>query len=682
MGKGGEASDPTAAGNLQDDAAYTPFLQDSFNATEFASDALAGSHTTAQAQTRMLQDRIQGLQLSLREEVLRRRPEVLQQAAQLRDTETAMQGISLTVETVQSALQRAKALIMEPYGQLQLKTQQLRNLHSTVEILRHVIQRLKLVTKLKQQIDAKSGGYQDLAKAAKLLADIDIIGSEADLAGIDVVEADSEFLHSTWQDVQGQAEAALQHGIETLSQAEVGSALQVYFNLGLLRKAVSDPLDYHTRQFGSSIKDTLDPKKLSAGAGSPASTPDGSRPGHGHATTKWQEHLWQKLGMLMEKLRVSIVAVWHMQRVLAKKRDPLTHVLFIDECLDETSPLPSEHIWTSLTALLTEGLAAAAAPVKGGFIREALTTHYPRLAALLEETFRRIVQDTDVKGVMPAVTAEQQAELIDTASPFQNAYLGASLTRMSDAVTAAFPGTSRTLTSSAELQKCIARMHDEVRVVADSPRLSALTARTVGKALQLMAEKAEYMTFAGPEMRQVGGPSSSGQQRNMRLCSQLQEVHRSLLTLLPRMQPHAAAALMAPLEAVQAVAIEAVMPIFKAMVEAAEEIILRLHSEGFADEGQQGMTQASAYMQALTTHLTHCRAEYLSQFHPAPSPQVPSFVSALTERMACRVVVFFVRHASLVRPLSNDGKLRLAKVSACLCACLSVCLPACLPACL
>ena len=52
---------------------------------------------------------------------------------------------------------------------------------------------------------------------------------------------------------------------------------------------------------------------------------------------------------------------------------------------------------TSLTTLLTEGLAAAAAPVKGGFIREALTTHYPRLAALLQETFRRIVQDTDVK---------------------------------------------------------------------------------------------------------------------------------------------------------------------------------------------------------------------------------------------------------------------------------------------
>lgn len=68
----------------------------------------------------------------------------------------------------------------------------------------------------------------------------------------------------------------------------------------------------------------------------------------------------------------------------------------------------------------------------------------------------------------------------------------------------------------------------------------------------------------------------------------------------------------APLDAVQGVAMEAVMPIFKAMVEAAEEIILRLHSESFGEGGQQGMTQASAYMQALTSHLTHCRSTYPS----------------------------------------------------------------------
>ena len=61
---------------------------------------------------------------------------------------------------------------------------------------------------------------------------------------------------------------------------------------------------------------------------------------------------------------------------------------------------------------------------------------------------------------------------------------------------------------------------------------------------RMHAESLSVGNGAGPEMRQVAGACSPGQQRNMKLCSQLQEVHRSLLTLLPRMQPPAAAALM------------------------------------------------------------------------------------------------------------------------------------------
>jgi hypothetical protein len=45
---------------------------------------------------------------------------------------------------------------------------------------------------------------------------------------------------------------------------------------------------------------------------------------------------------------------------------------------------------------LAEALSAAANPAKGGFVREALTNHYPRLAALLDDTLQRIKQDTEV----------------------------------------------------------------------------------------------------------------------------------------------------------------------------------------------------------------------------------------------------------------------------------------------
>lgn len=53
-------------------------------------------------------------------------------------------------------------------------------------------------------------------------------------------------------------------------------------------QAVSELLEQHSQQFGSSVKDILDPKKLSAGAGRPVSSAEGPRAPHGSATSKWQ----------------------------------------------------------------------------------------------------------------------------------------------------------------------------------------------------------------------------------------------------------------------------------------------------------------------------------------------------------------------------------------------------------
>ena len=58
------------------------------------------------------------------------------------------------------------------------------------------------------------------------------------------------------------------------------------------------------------------------------------------------------------------------------------------------------------------------------------------------------------------------------------------------------------------------------------------------------------------------------------------------------------------------------------------------------------------------------RLEYLSKFSPAASAQNAASVgAALTQRFASRMIIFFVRQASLLRPLSQAGKLQLAKVN-------------------
>ena len=66
-----------------------------------------------------------------------------------------------------------------------------------------------------------------------------------------------------------------------------------------------------------------------------------------------------------------------------------------------------------------------------------------------------ICPHAQIQGVLPAVFPDQLLQLLNATAPFQNAYLGACLSRMSDSVVAAFPGGTRSLPSPADVQKCI-----------------------------------------------------------------------------------------------------------------------------------------------------------------------------------------------------------------------------------
>ena len=50
-----------------------------------------------------------------------------------------------------------------------------------------------------------------------------------------------------------------------------------------------------------------------------------------------------------DSLHSAAVAVWHLQRVLAKKRDPLSHTLFSDALEAAGAPSPLESFWCALS---------------------------------------------------------------------------------------------------------------------------------------------------------------------------------------------------------------------------------------------------------------------------------------------------------------------------------------------
>ncbi|GLI63871.1 hypothetical protein VaNZ11_006987 [Volvox africanus] len=701
MGKGGESTDTdqhSVSNSIGEDllhlSRFAPFLQTNFNVSEFTSKVLGGLHTTASAQSDQLRDGVHQLETALSGEVVTRNKELLGHVRRMLDAENSVRDVVLSVESLQSAVRRIRAEVAGPYEQIKHKTQQLRNIHATVDILRHVIHRLKLAQKLRAQL-AVPAAQLDLAKAAKLITDIRAVDAEADLSGIDAVAADAEFLESARKSVHEQAEGALIEGVESLSQARVGSALQVIFNLNELQQAVSALLSRHLYEIDRALRNALDSRHLAAQAaggagtmgpgsvlGAPAGGATGSA-GRGGAAPGAQDRMWQALRDVFEQVSSSTVAVWHLQRVVAKKRDPLSHVCFLDVLVAPGEPLLVARFWSDVVRATLDAFASVAKPGKGGFVRETLTAAYPRLAGLIEAMFERLTAETTIKGVLPAVGPPQLQQLLAATGPFQTAFMAGCLSRLTDAVAAAFPGSSRQLPSATEVQKCIGLIHEELKVGSSSPQLAAMMAATAAKALNLLAERAEYSAASGPELRQLvpsittaaadgssaarggitAGPNAA-QLRNIALCSQLQETHRSLSTLLTRLPPTAVPALGGALAAVQATAVDAVAPIFRAVVEACEERLLQMHEwPGYRAGAAEGpeVTSTSPHVAEVAALLADFRSEFLSRFVPPPTPSVSSCVGSLVERMACRLLVFFVRHASLLRPLTQAGKLLVAK---------------------
>lgn len=144
-------------------------------------------------------------------------------------------------------------------------------------------------------------------------------------------------------------------------------------------------------------------------------------------------------------------------------------------------------------------------------------------------------------------------------------------------------------------------------------------------------------------------------------CCSLQEGKSRGAALLQRAVPRVQV-LCDGLEHVQSHALEAVLPIFRAVAGEAEAILLSMHELDWVETQGGAVAQPSPYVRRLADVCRRFRADFLSHFVPQPSPSVPSFAALLCQRLAGRLLTFFVRHVALLKPLAQPGKLQLAKV--------------------
>ncbi|KAJ1385319.1 Conserved oligomeric Golgi complex subunit 5 [Sesbania bispinosa] len=662
---------PTSAANassaldsLASDPIFSAFLSPSFSSTSFSSAALSSGSPASTAEK--LHHAIRLLENQLRSEVLSRHHELLSQLSSLHHAEHALSTLRSALSSLQSSVRRLRSELSDPHRAIAAKTAQLSNLHRTTELLQHSVRALRLSKKLRDLMAAEPEKL-DLAKAAQLHSEILSLCDEYDLTGIDVVEEELAWVRESGDRLRNEAMKVLERGMEGLNQAEVGTGLQVFYNLGELKVTVEQVINKYKGMGAKSVSVALDMKAISGSGGSgfgPGGIRGAGTPQIG-AGAKAREALWQRLGNCMDQLHSIAVAVWHLQRVLSKKRDPFTHVLLLDEVIQEGDPMLTDRVWEAIAKAFASQMKSAF--TASSFVKEIFTMGYPKLYSMIENLLERISRDTDVKGVLPAINSSGKEQIVSAVEIFQTAFLGHCLSRLSDLVNSVFPMSSRgSVPSKEQISRIISRIQEEIEAVQVDARLTLLVLREIGKVLLLLAERVEYQISTGPESRQVSGPATPAQLKNFTLCQHLQDVHSRISSMLKGMPSIAADVLSASLGAICGVACDSVTSLFQAMLDRLESCILQIHDQNFGVLGMDAAmdNNASPYMEELQKCILHFRSEFLSRLLPSRTTTAPgteNICTRLVQSMASRVLVFFIRHASLVRPLSESGKLRMAR---------------------
>ncbi|GKV35165.1 hypothetical protein SLEP1_g43469 [Rubroshorea leprosula] len=613
--------------SFANDPILSPFLSPSFSSTSFSSAALSSGSPASTAEH--LLQAIRLLDSQLRSHVLSHHPLLLTQLSSLKNAELSLSTLRSSVSSLQSSLHRIRSELSDPHKAVLSKTAQLSNLHRTSELLSHSIRALRLSKKLRELMSAAESEPEklDLTKAAQLHCEILSLCDEYGLAGIDVVDEELNVVKEIGSRLRSEAMGVLERGMEGLNQAEAISGGGGGFGPGGIR-----------------------------GSGTPQIGGGG----------KAREALWQRIGSCMDQLHSIMVAVWHLQRVLSKKRDPFTHVLLLDEVIKEGDFMLTDRVWEALVKAFASQMKSAF--TASSFVKEIFTNGYPKLFSMIENLLEGISRDTDVKGVVPAISSGGKDQMVAAIATFQTAFLTSVLGRLSDLVNSVFPVSSRgSVPSKEQISRITSRIQEEIEAVQLDARLTLLVLREISKVLLLIAERAEYQISAGPEARQVTGPATPAQIKNFALCQHLQEIHTRVSSMMTGLPAIATDVLSASLGAIYGVACDSVTALFQAMIDRLESCILQIHDQNFAVLGMDAAVDnnASPYMEELQKSILHFRSEFLSRLLPSRANSATggteTICTTLVRRMASRVLIFFIRHASLVKPLSESGKLRMAR---------------------
>ncbi|NXF18717.1 COG5 protein, partial [Rhodinocichla rosea] len=656
---------------------YADFFREDFDVKAYTSQSI--HQAVIAEQLAKLAQGISQLDKELHLQVVARHEDLLAQATGIESLEGVLQMMQTRIAALQSTVDRIRVKIVDPYNKIVSRTAQLAKLQAACDLLRRIIRILYLSKRLQGQLQ---GGSREITKAAQSLNELDYLSQGIDLSGIEVIENDLLFIARARLEVENQAKRLLEQGVETQNPTQVGTALQVFHNLGTLKDTIANVVDGYCTVLEENIKNALDIKVLTQ----PSQTVTRGGPGRAAMptpgnTAAFRAALWTNMEKLMDQICAACGQVQHLQKVLAKKRDPVSHVCFIEEIVKDGQSDILYKFWTAVTQTLSSQFQSATD--SSMFLKQAFEGEYPKLLRLYNDLWKRLQQysqniqrNFNTGGTTDLFAELQQMEedaqdifmqknedydpekaLKDSLQQYEAAYLSKSLSRLFDPINLVFPPGGRNPPSSDELDSIIKTIARYVHVRHWKCILEILNMYFV--ITYSFRKEASLLSTQG-DASQVIGPLTEGQRRNVAVVNSLYKLHQAVLKVITSQSSFPAAAeqtVTTALKAVHDLMGSAVQPLLNSVGDSVEAIIITMHQEDFSgslsNSGKPDVP-CSLYMKELQGFIARVMSDYFRHF------ECFDFVFDNTEAMAQRAIELFIRHASLIRPLGEGGKMRLA----------------------
>ncbi|KAK9729003.1 hypothetical protein K7432_000637 [Basidiobolus ranarum] len=551
---------------------------------------------------------------------------------------------------------RLRSKVRVPYEQILGYTTQLERLQNASDVLRRVMRFLQLAHRLETQVQ---GGDREFTSAALSLRELDTFLSDPDLEGINVVDAEKPDINNYRSHVVEAADKLLLDGLQTQNQTDIASGLQIFYNLNEMEERVCEILNDINDNVLIDIQLTFDMSLLQkelrdAGieySGVTKRMKDFTNPGNG----AWTAALWSKLEKLMDNMSEACNKVYLLDRVLSLKRDPATHVSFQDGLVQMLESSVVNFFWRNLATNFEAELKDAGR--RSTLLQQTLQTGYPKLLNLFHQFFSRIAVHTGYTLGYNHQSPEAIL-LLATISAYESSYIAKSASRLLEMVNATFPTSGfRMMPKKEEFVQALKVITGELDIAKFDSQLLAAVSKNIIKCLTSIKTKIETWISRDNTAYVIifSGGLTAAQNNNIEMVNNMYFFRQAFLKFVEDLPHDVHNTFENSLDNIQKLYQSVIQGLIRQFVKELELVILKVHREDFAstNAGDHMSSNASQYINELAGKFRHIQREYLSKF--SCGDEGKEWIIDLTRR----VVIYFLRHASLAHPLSEMGKLKL-----------------------